>query len=102
MACAVDVPVESGRPRIHRATATADIGMAINPLTLEFQFQGGIVYGLSQLVEGGAITFTDGRVDQRNFDGHTPPYMKDAPVATEVHIVPSTEPPTACGSVRFP
>jgi hypothetical protein len=27
----------------------------------------------------GAITFGDGAVDLRNFDGHTPPYMKDAP-----------------------
>ena len=102
VACAVEVSVEDGRPRIHRATVTADVGMAINPLTLESQFQGGIVYGLSQLVEGGAITFTDGRADQRNFDGHTPPYMKDAPVATEVHIVPSTEPPTACGECPVP
>jgi isoquinoline 1-oxidoreductase beta subunit len=102
VACAVEVSVEDGRPRIHRATVTADVGMAINPLTLESQFQGGIVYGLSQLVEGGAITFTDGQVDQRNFDGHTPPYMKDAPVATEVHIVPSSEPPTACGECPVP
>jgi isoquinoline 1-oxidoreductase beta subunit len=102
VACAVEVSVENGRPRIHRATVTADVGMAINPLTLEAQFQGGIVYGLSQLVAGGAITFSDGRVDQRNFDGHAPPYMKDAPVAIDVHIVPSTEPPTACGECPVP
>jgi CO/xanthine dehydrogenase Mo-binding subunit len=34
--------------------------------------------------------------------GHTPPYMKDAPVAIDVHIVPSTEPPTACGECPVP
>jgi isoquinoline 1-oxidoreductase beta subunit len=102
VACAVEVSVDNGRPRIHRATVTADVGMVINPLTLESQFQGGIVYGLSQLVEGGAVTFSDGRVDQRNFDDHTPPYMRDAPVAIDVHIVPSTEPPTACGECPVP
>jgi len=27
----------------------------------------------------GAITFKDGRVEQRDFDGYTPPYTVDAP-----------------------
>jgi isoquinoline 1-oxidoreductase beta subunit len=102
VACAVEVSVENNRPRIHRATVTADVGTAVNPLTLEAQFQGGIVFGLSQLMANGAITFSDGRVDQWNFDGYTPPYMKDAPVAIEVHIVPSSEPPTACGECPVP
>jgi isoquinoline 1-oxidoreductase beta subunit len=96
------VSIEHNRPRIHRATVTADVGTAVNPLTLEAQFQGGIVFGLSQLMANGAITFSDGRVDQRNFDGYTPPYMQDAPVAIEVHIVPSTAPPTACGECPVP
>jgi isoquinoline 1-oxidoreductase beta subunit len=102
VACAVEVSIENNRPRIHRATVTADVGMSINPLTLEGQFQGGIVFGLSQLMAKGAVTFRHGRVDQRNFDGHTPPYMKDAPVAIDVHIVPSTEPPTAWGECPVP
>jgi isoquinoline 1-oxidoreductase beta subunit len=102
VACAVEVSIENNRPRIHRAEVTADVGMAINPLTLEAQFQGGIVYGLSQLMANGAITLSDGRVDQRNFDDHTPPYMKDAPVAITVHIVPSTDSPTACGECPVP
>ena len=50
----------------------------------------------------GAITLKDGRVEQRNFDGYTPPYMKDAPVAIDVHIVPSTEAPTGCGEPPVP
>src|SRR5947209_617019 len=64
--------------------------------------QGGLVFGLSQLMPKGAITFKDGRVEQRNFDGYTPPYMKDTPVAVDVHIVPSTEAPTACGETPVP
>lgn len=44
-----------------------------------------------------AITLKDSLVEQRNFDGFTPPYIADAPVAVDVHIVPSTEPPTGVG-----
>jgi isoquinoline 1-oxidoreductase beta subunit len=50
----------------------------------------------------GAITFKDGRVEQRNFDGYTPPYIVDTPAAVEVHIVPSTEAPTGCGEPPVP
>ena len=71
VACAVDVSIENNRPRIHRATVAVDVGLAVNPLTIESQFQGGVVFGLSQLMARGAITFKDGRVEQRNFDGHT-------------------------------
>jgi isoquinoline 1-oxidoreductase beta subunit len=50
----------------------------------------------------GAITFKDGLVEQSNFDGYTPPYISDAPVAVDVHIVPSTENPTGCGEPPVP
>jgi isoquinoline 1-oxidoreductase beta subunit len=50
----------------------------------------------------GAITLKDGRVEQRNFDGYAPPYIIDAPMAVDVHIVPSTEPPTGCGEPPVP
>src|SRR5437016_814317 len=67
VACAVDVSIENKRPRIHRATVAVDCGLAVNPLTIESQFQGGVGFGITQLT--GAITFKDGRVEQRNFDG---------------------------------
>jgi isoquinoline 1-oxidoreductase beta subunit len=50
----------------------------------------------------GAITLKEGRVEQRNFDGYTPPYIKDAPMAVDVHIVPSDEAPTAIGECPVP
>ena len=102
VACAVDVSLENKRPKIHRATVAVDCGMAINPLTIESQFQAGIGFGLTQLVSGGAITLKNGRVEQRNFDGFTPPYIVDVPVDIDVHIVPSTEAPTGCGEPPVP
>jgi isoquinoline 1-oxidoreductase beta subunit len=102
VACAVDVSIENKRPKIHRATVAVHCGLAVNPLTIESQFQGGIGFGLSQLMAQGAITLKEGRVEQRNFDGFTPPYIADAPVRVEVHLVPSTEPPTGCGEPPVP
>jgi len=102
VACAVDVSIENKRPKIHRVTIALDSGVAVNPLTIESQFQAGVAFGLSQLVPKGAITLKDGRVEQRNFDGYAPPYMVDAPVAVDVHIVPSTEAPTGIGEPPVP
>jgi isoquinoline 1-oxidoreductase beta subunit len=102
VACAVDVSIENKRPKIHRATVAVDCGLAVNPLTVESQFQAGLGFGLTQLVAKGAITLKDGRVEQRNFDGYAPPYIVDAPVSVDVHIVPSTEAPTGCGEPPVP
>jgi len=101
-ACAVDVSIDSKRLRIHRVTVAVDCGLAVNPLSVESQVQGGIVFGLSQLMANGAITLKDGRVEQRNFDGFTPPYIVDAPVTIDVHIVPSGAAPTGVGECPVP
>jgi isoquinoline 1-oxidoreductase beta subunit len=102
VACAADVSIVDGRPKIHRVTVAVDCGIAVNPLTVESQFQAGVAFGLSQLMAQGAVTLKDGIVEQRNFDGYVPPYMPDAPVAVDVHIVPSAEPPTGCGEPPVP
>jgi len=102
VACAVDVSIENKRPRIHRATVAIDAGLVVNPLSVEAQCQGALVFGISQLMAKGAITLKDGRVEQSNFDAYTPPYIMDAPVAVDVHIVPSTEQPTGCGEPPVP
>jgi isoquinoline 1-oxidoreductase beta subunit len=74
----------------------------VNPLTIESQFQAGVSFGVSQLMAKGAITFKGGHAGQNNFDGYTPPYIIDAPVAVDVHIVPSTEGPSGCGEPPVP
>jgi isoquinoline 1-oxidoreductase beta subunit len=102
VACAAQVSIENNRPRIHRATLAVDCGLAVNPLGIESQFQAGVAFGLSQLMAKGAITLRDGVVEQRNFDSYVLPYMPDAPVAVDVHIVPSTEAPSGCGEPPVP
>jgi len=102
VACAVEVSIENNRPRIHRAAVSIDIGMAVNPLTIESQCQGGVIFGLSQLMAKAAITLKEGRVEQRNFDGFQLPYMRDTPPTIDVHIVPSGDRPTGCGEPPVP
>ncbi|HEU4930583.1 MAG TPA: xanthine dehydrogenase family protein molybdopterin-binding subunit [Pyrinomonadaceae bacterium] len=102
VACAVDVSIENKRPKIHRAVLAVDCGVAVNPLSIESQFQAGVGFGLTQLMAKGAITLKNGIVEQRNFDGYVPPYIVDAPVAVDVHIVPSAEAPTGCGEPPVP
>ena len=102
VACAVHVSIENERPKIHRVTVAVDPGLAVNPLTIESQFQAGVCFGVSQLMAKGAITLKDGYVEQSNFDAYTPPYIIDAPAAVDVHIVPSTEKPSGCGEPPVP
>jgi len=102
VACAVEVSIENKRPRIHRATVAVNCGLAVNPLSVESQFQGGLGFGITQLVAKGAITLKDGHIEQRNFDGYAPPYIIDVPTTIDVHIVPSTEAPTGCGEPPVP
>jgi isoquinoline 1-oxidoreductase beta subunit len=102
VACAVDVSIENKRPKIHRVTVAVDPGIAVNPLTVESQFQAGVCFGVSQLMAKGAITLKDGYVQQNNFDGYIPPYIMDAPTTVDVHIVPSTEAPSGCGEPPVP
>jgi isoquinoline 1-oxidoreductase beta subunit len=102
VACAAEVSIENGRPRIHRVTVAVDCGVAVNPLTIESQFQAGLCFGVSQLMAKGAITLKDGYVEQSNFDAYTPPYIADVPVLVDVHIVPSTDQPSGCGEPPVP
>ena len=98
VACAAEVSMQ----RIHRVTIALHCGLAVNPLTIESQSQGGIVFGLSQIVGKGAITLKDGRVEQRNLDGFAPPYIVDAPRTIDVHVVLSDEAPTGIGEPPVP
>lgn len=102
VACAVDVSIKNKRPKIHRATVAVDCGRAINPMTVESQFQAGMSFGVSQLMAKGAITLKNGYVEQNNFDAYTLPYIVDAPTLVDVHIVPSNEQPSGCGEPPVP
>jgi isoquinoline 1-oxidoreductase beta subunit len=57
--------------------------------------EGGIGFGLGAVLYG-AITLKDGRIEQDNFNNYRVLRMNEMP-KVEVHIVPSSEPPTGVG-----
>jgi len=72
-----------------------DCGTPINPDIIAAQMEGGIGFGLGAVLYG-AITLKDGRIEQDNFNSYRVLRMNEMP-KVEVHIVPSTEPPTGVG-----
>ncbi len=66
-----------------------DCGICVNPLGVEAQVEGAVVFGLSAALYG-EITFAKGRVQQSNFHDYPMLRMYEMP-QVEVHIVPSGE-----------
>jgi len=102
VASVVEVEVDGqGRVRIPRIDQVADPGVVINPDRVRSQFEGAAVMGAG-LAMYGEITATNGRIDQRNFDGFRVARMNDAPVQVNVHFVESGNLPTGVGEPGVP
>jgi isoquinoline 1-oxidoreductase subunit beta len=99
-ALVADVSLQEKMPKIHRVVAAIDCGTVVNPDIVVQQSQGAANFGLSAALTG-KITIQNGRVQQSNFFDFTVLHMADAP-PIEVHIVPSTEPPTGIGEIFVP
>jgi isoquinoline 1-oxidoreductase beta subunit len=95
-----EVSVSGGRVRVHRVVCAIDCGQYVNPLTIEAQVQGAIVYGLSAALSG-QITFKDGRVVQSNFHDY-PTLRIDQMPKVEVILVDSDENPGGVGEPGTP
>ncbi len=89
-----------GAVRVHRVVCAVDCGRVVNPDSVEAQMESGIIFGLTAALKG-EITLERGRVQQRNFNDYPMLRMNESP-AIEVHIVPSTEPPTGVGEPGVP
>ncbi len=98
---AMEVEVADGALRIHRCVCAADVGTPVNPLGLEAQLMGATVDGLSAALHQ-EITIKDGRIEQANFDSYRLLTLREAPREVEVHVVPSTAPPSGAGEMGIP
>ena len=82
-----EVSVKNGEVRLHRVIAAIDPGHVVNPLSVEMQVQGAIVYALTAALYG-EITIKNGGAEQTNFDSYEMLRLADAP-QVETVIVPS-------------
>ena len=83
----VEVSVRARIVRVHRVVAALDCGHVVNPLSIEMQVQGAVIYALTAALNG-EITVKDGAAEQENFDTYEMLRIADAP-PVETVIVPS-------------
>jgi isoquinoline 1-oxidoreductase beta subunit len=95
-----EVSLVGGRPKVHRVVAAIHCGLAVNPSQVAYQVESAVCFGLSAALHG-EITLVDGHVQQSNFGDYAPLRHDEMP-RVEVHIVPSTDPPTGVGEPGTP
>ena len=92
--------LDDGTPKVERVVAAVDCGIAINPDNIRAQIESGVGFGLGAALHN-EVVLEAGRVRQSNFHDYRPLRIHEMP-AVEVHIVPSTEPPTGVGEPGVP
>ena len=100
VAVVLEVALERGWPKVHKATVAVDCGRTINPDTVQAQLQGAVGFALTTALYSG-ITLKDGRIEQSNFHDFRLLRVHEMPVVS-VHVVPSDAPPTGIGEPGVP
>jgi isoquinoline 1-oxidoreductase beta subunit len=104
VASVVEVEIDAqGKLTVPRVDTAIDCGTFVNPERIESQVQGAAVMGLA-LAKYGEISFKNGRVVQNNFDDFPLVRIDEAPLVTNVYIVPPgpDTPPSGVGEPGLP
>ena len=97
-AVVVEVAVApAGEISLEKIVAAVDCGIQINPDIIRAQIEGGVLFGLSAALFNG-ITFSEGRVEQGNFNDYRQLRINETP-PVEVHLLESNENPGGLGEV---
>ncbi len=83
----VELAVVDGQVRVYRVISAIDPGYVVNPLSVEMQIQGAVVYALTAALYG-EITIKDGAAEQSNFNDYEMLRIGQVPEVVTV-IVPS-------------
>ena len=90
IATVVQVAVDGkGNLTVAQVDTAIDCGFHVNPERITSQMEGAAIFGLS-LSKSCEITFKNGRVQQGNFNDYPVVRIDEAPLVTNVHIVPAT------------
>jgi isoquinoline 1-oxidoreductase subunit beta len=104
IATIVEVAVDGvGNLTIPRVDTAIDCGTFVNPERITSQIEGAAIMGLS-LAKLGAVTFKNGRAEQKNFDDFPVARIDEAPIRTNVYIMPTAPdvPPSGVGEPGVP
>jgi isoquinoline 1-oxidoreductase beta subunit len=100
-ALVADVSVDKeGYVKVHKVVAAVDCGKVVNLSGAKAQIEGGIIDGLSTMMNA-EITLKDGAVQQSNFHDYKLLRIKDAP-DVEVHFIKSDKDPQGLGEMSLP
>jgi isoquinoline 1-oxidoreductase beta subunit len=95
-----EISMPNNKIKVHKLTASVDVGQPLNIDGLEQQVPSAMIYALSAAL-GGKITFADGGAVQKNFNDFTVLHMADSPQFI-IDIVRSEEKSTGAGEVGVP
>jgi CO/xanthine dehydrogenase Mo-binding subunit len=97
---AVEVEVKRKKLTIRHIVCAFDCGLMIDPVSVEAQISGGIVFGL-QAALWGHVGFADGRTTSANFSDYRMPLLADTP-PIEVALMPGSDRPGNAGEAGTP
>jgi isoquinoline 1-oxidoreductase beta subunit len=97
----VDVVMDGDKPKVQKVWCAVDCGIVVNPEGAINQVEGGIIDGIGHALYG-AVTFTDGKPDQSNYDKYRLIRSKEAPVEIESFFVENGIDPTGLGEPSLP
>ncbi len=104
VAAVVEVAVDDkGNITLPRVDIAVDCGTYVNPERIRSQMEGAVIMGMG-VAKHGEITFKDGQVQQGNYDDFRVIRIDEAPLATNVHIMPpgAETPPSGVGEPGVP
>jgi CO/xanthine dehydrogenase Mo-binding subunit len=87
VAYAAEVTVRAGKVRVDRVVCVLDCGLIVNPLGIESQIEGGVIWSLSSALKG-SITFANGAAEQSSYRDFEVLRIDETP-RIEVHLIPS-------------
>ncbi len=97
----LELEMKGDEPRVTEVHCAVDCGIVVNPEGALNQIQGGIIDGVGHALYG-AITFTEGKPDQQNFDTYRLIRHLEAPKAIHTHFVENGIAPTGLGEPSLP
>ena len=97
----LDLSMIDDKPVVNNVCCAIHCGIVVNPDAAINMAEGGIIDGIGNALYG-AMTFTDGVPDKKNFDSYRMIRMGDAPENIDVHFVDNGIKPTGLGEPPFP
>jgi CO/xanthine dehydrogenase Mo-binding subunit len=97
----VDMVMDNGQPKIKKVWCAVDCGIVVNPDAAKNMIEGGVIDGIGHAMYS-ELTFTNGTVNETNFDRYQLMRHSQAPEDIAVFFVENDIAPTGLGEPGLP